>query len=270
MPGAGLAVSDSGHPRPFDRYLGIDYSGAKTPESRLKALQVYAGGPRGEVKKVLPPASASKSVHWSRQDIARWIVELTQSGVRFLAGIDHCFSLPLSYFWRYGLLSWDAFLEDFIAHWPAHATGISIEALLKDPPDRLGQPGELRLTERWTQAAKSVFVFQGAGSVGKASFAGIPWLHFIRKQAGETIHFWPYDGWDLPEGKSVIVEAYPALCKRRYPREGRTPDEHDAYSLAAWLRDMDGRGVLHRYSRPPLTQAEEEVALLEGWIFGVG
>ena len=25
----------------FSRYIGIDYSGAQTPESRLKALQVY-------------------------------------------------------------------------------------------------------------------------------------------------------------------------------------------------------------------------------------
>jgi len=253
----------------FDRYVGIDYSGAKTPESRLKALQVYAGSPQGEVQKVLPPSSASKSIQWSRRRIAEWIVELTQSDVRFLAGIDHCFSLPISYFRRYGLSSWDAFLEDFIAHWPAHVPGVSMEGLLKEPPDRLGQPGELRLAEGWTQAAKSVFVFQGAGSVGKASFAGIPWLHFIRKRAGDTVHFWPFDGWQLPEGKPVILEAYPALCKRRYSRNGRTSDEHDAYSLATWLRDMDARDALDRYSRPPLTPAEKETAALEGWIFGV-
>jgi hypothetical protein len=110
---------------------------------------------------------------------------------------------------------------------------------------------------------------QGAGSVGKASFAGIPWLCSIRQGASGLLHFWPFDGWDLPGAAPVLVEAYPALCRRRYPREHRTADEHDAFSVAAWLRDMDSRGALERYSRPPLSESETRAAELEGWIFGV-
>ena len=29
----------------FERYIGIDYSGAQTPKSSLKGLRVYEGGP---------------------------------------------------------------------------------------------------------------------------------------------------------------------------------------------------------------------------------
>jgi hypothetical protein len=160
-------------------------------------------------------------------------------------------------------------LNDFVAHWPTHAPSMYVDFLLEDPPDRMGRPGELRLTERWTQGARSVFIFQGAGAVGKASFAGLPWLHAIRGHAGQEVHFWPFDGWDLPEGKSVLVEAYPAICRRRYPKNGRTADEHDAYALATWLRGMDERGALDRYGHPPITEPEKFVAELEGWIFGV-
>ena len=83
------------------------------------------------------------------------------------------------------------------------------------------------------------------------------------------IHFWPFDGFEIPEGKSVIAEAYPALYKRRYPREGRSPDEHDAWSTAAWLQEADRRGILDRYFEPPLSLPERKQAELEGWILGV-
>ena len=48
-----------------------------------------------------------------------------------------------------------------------------------------------------------------------------------------VVHFWPFGGWDIPAGRSAIAEVYPALWSRDFPREGRTGDEHDAYSIAA-------------------------------------
>ncbi len=39
----------------FQRYIGINYSGAQTPESRLKALQVYVVACDGEPVKVRLP-----------------------------------------------------------------------------------------------------------------------------------------------------------------------------------------------------------------------
>ena len=48
----------------FSRYIGIDYSGAKTADSRLPALQVYVAARDGEPSRVGPSATAR---HWSRR-----------------------------------------------------------------------------------------------------------------------------------------------------------------------------------------------------------
>ena len=59
-------------------------------------------------------------------------------------------------------------------------------------------------------------------------------------------------------------------CKRLYfPRPGLKGDALDAFAVAMWLRDMDGRGSLERFFDPPLTEDEKTVANLEGWILGV-
>ncbi len=75
---------------------------------------------------------------------------------------------------------------------------------------RTGDPSELRLCEQWTATAKSVFRFDVQGSVAKSTHAGLPWLLWLRQMpdSRQRLHFWPFDGFDVPEGKSVIVEAY--------------------------------------------------------------
>ena len=50
---------------------------------------------------------------------------------------------------------------------------------------------------------------------------------------------------------------------------GRTADQHDAYAVAAWLRQADLDGQLARFLNPALTPPERTVAEVEGWILGV-
>jgi len=83
------------------------------------------------------------------------------------------------------------------------------------------------------------------------------------------VHFWPFDGWQPPDGKAVIAEVYPSIFRHRYDREGRTADEHDAYSVARWLSESAARGILDHYFAPPLTVHERAIAAREGWILGV-
>ena len=52
------------------------------------------------------------------------------------------------------------------------------------PGLRVGEASELRLCERWTSSAKSVFHFDVRGSVAKSTHAGIPWLKRLRDEAG--------------------------------------------------------------------------------------
>ena len=70
--------------------------------------------------------------------------------------------------------------------------------------------------------------------------------------------------------RTAVVEVYPALWKHAYAVNGRAADQHDAYSVAAWLRQADLDGQLTRFLNPDLTPPQRTVAGVEGWIFGVG
>jgi hypothetical protein len=48
----------------FNRFIGIDYSGAQTPTASLKGLRVYLAEGDAQPVEVLPPPSPRK--HWTR------------------------------------------------------------------------------------------------------------------------------------------------------------------------------------------------------------
>ena len=255
----------------FNLHIGIDYSGARAPTSRLKVLQVCAASDGGDPEPVITPAaSEGQARNWTRKEIAQWLIDKANDGDRFIVGIDHGFSFPISYFERYGLKDWNAFLVDFVQHWPTYEDHMYVDFIRDKLPDRTGRNDELRLTEMWTSSAKSVFKFDVQGSVAKSTHAGIPWLHRIRQKVGDKVHFWPFDGWELSGDRSVIAEVYPSIFRNRYARGGRTTDEQDAYSTARWLREADDRGICGRYFKPPLNDDERDRAEREGWILGIG
>jgi len=106
----------------FERYIGIDYSGAETPTSSLKGLRVYMSDQTQQPVEVQPPPSPRK--YWTRQGIADWLVERFSENMKTLAGIDHGFSFPLRYFEVHHLLpDWPTFLDDFQHHWPTGRYG---------------------------------------------------------------------------------------------------------------------------------------------------
>ena len=65
-------------------------------------------------------------------------------------------------------------------------------------------------------------------------------------------------------------DGYPTLWSRIFAREGRTGDQHDAYSVAAWLSRADNDGSLTAFLNPDLPPPERSRAQVEGWILGVG
>ena len=134
---------------------------------------------------------------------------------------------------------------------------------------RMGNPRWRRLTEERAVSAKSVFHFDVQGSVAKSTHAGIPWLRFIRQRLPQRVHFWPFDGWDIPAGRSAIAEVYPALFNRTFACAARNPHQHDAWCIAAFLAQADRDGRLAAYLAPELIPAERKVAAVEGWILGV-
>ncbi|BBU63216.1 hypothetical protein MSC49_31510 [Methylosinus sp. C49] len=256
----------------FSRYVGVDYSGARTPTDSLPGLRVYLTDDCAPPREITPPPSPRK--YWTRKALAEWLVELLAENRSTLVGIDHGFSFPLRYFEHYGLLpEWPRFLEDFCRHWPTDEDLVYVDfirdGLAGNGAARTGNSRWRRLTEERVGRAKSVFHFDVQGSVAKSTHAGIPWLRFIRRSLPDRVHFWPFDGWSIPSGKSAIAEVYPALWSRGFAREDRTGDQHDAYSIAAWLARADREGELTHYLTPRLAPPERVVAEVEGWILGV-
>jgi len=255
----------------FERYIGIDYSGAQTSSSSLKGLRVYAADRLTVLQEVVPPPSPRK--YWTRKGIAEWLVERLSEGTPTLVGIDHGFSFPIQYFEQHGLpLDWPSFLDDFQRHWPTDEdiyVDFVREGVTGNGAARSGNPRWRRVTELRARTAKSVFHFDVQGSVAKSTHAGIPWLRFIRHNVKSHVHFWPFDGWSVPPNCSVVAEVYPALWSRTFPIAGRTPDQQDAFAIAKWLQGADSNGSIEKFLCPELEPHERKKAETEGWILGV-
>ena len=261
------------HHSSFARYIGIDYSGAESPSSSLKGLCVYAAEGDVEALAVLPPPSPRK--YWTRRGLAEWLAGQLQDGPATIVGIDHAFSFPLRYFEVHGLPpDWPLFLEDFHQHWPTDETHVYVDFVRDGSAGRgaarMGHARWRRLTEQRARGAKSVFHFDVQGSVAKSTHAGIPWLRYLRQRLGPKLHFWPFDGWAPAPGRSTVVEVYPSLWRHAYPANGRTGDQHDAYTVATWLQQADRDGRLAAALQPALAGNERMLAQVEGWILGVG
>jgi hypothetical protein len=254
----------------FARYIGIDYSGAETPTARLAGLSVYRAEGNVTPVEVAPVPSGR---YWTRRGIAEWLVACLAEDRATLVGIDHAFSFPLRYFQAYGLFDWPTFLDDFQRHWPTDANSMYVD-FIREGVDgngaaRTGNSRWRRLTDERARGAKSVFHFDVPGSVAKSTHAGLPWLRYIRQRLGQQVHFWPFDGWDIPAERSAIAEIYPALFNRTFACATRNPHQHDAWCIAAWLAQADRDGRLAAYLTPELIPAERKVAAVEGWILGV-
>lgn len=228
---------------------------------------------QGTAPTEVPPAPSSRK-YWTRRGIAEWLVERLDGDCTTLVGVDHAFSFPLRYFEQHDLpRNWPAFLDDFHRHWPTDEDNTYVdfvrEGAAGNGTARMGDRSWRRTTDFRARSAKSVFHFDVQGSVAKSTHAGLPWLRYIRRQLPGRVHFWPFDGWAVPEGRSVIAEVYPALWNRGFPREDRTPDQHDAWCVAEWMRRTDLDGSLGKFFAPDLTAAERTAGEVEGWILGL-
>lgn len=255
--------------RAFARYVGIDYSGARSAADGLPGLRVYLAETGSKAREVMP----AHGKYFSRRGIHDWLLERLAEPMATLVGVDHSFSFPLAYFEAHGLpRDWDAFLDDFERHWPTADAGVTVESVRRGKfGDGLARGGSARARRvcEISAGAKSVFHFDVPGSVAKSTHGGLPWLRRLRRHLGSSLHIWPFDGWDVPRGRSAILEAYPALYSGEFPREDRTGDQHDAYSVASWLARADQQGELQAALRPALSPTVAKVAAVEGWILGV-
>jgi hypothetical protein len=72
-----------------------------------------------------------------------------------------------------------------------------------------------------------------------------------------------------PQGSSVVAEVYPALWNRHFPSAGRNSHQHDAYTVARWMRAQDSNHHLINLLLPRFTPTERTLAETEGWILSL-
>jgi hypothetical protein len=210
---------------PFDRYIGVDWSGARGPT--LKGLQVAVCEAGISVPTLVRNPAGG---HWTRPDFVAWLSEQLSLGPRILCGMDFSFCFP----WRDrgayfpGLSDdpddWQDFwqrLESCCASDTQYFGGDFVQS--KDFKDHFAEAGRvgnrytrrLRMTEIACQeqglgTPESVFNLRGPRQVGKGSLAGMRVLRELRQNTSLAV--WPFDS--LGTGSSAIVETFPTAFVR--------------------------------------------------------
>lgn len=286
--------------RAFDRFIGIDWSGAKDSKGSIQVAEFLRSGGHPNL---IPPIDGR---YWTRSEVKRYLKTLTDR--RTLVGIDFAFSLPAPFpitnlnevreLW--------AFVDDFCraanvegsdyyagAIWLSKTSPLWPYFRYDDYRGELFDGKRLRCTEQSCKPRPSSVYKLMYSQVGRGSFAGMRILRSLSPRAGRKIAIWPFDKSDA--SSLILVEVYPSAfyplvnCRRPNPkkqtceevakivdtvldrfevscREDRptSQDEIDAYVTAAALAHLakDASKFLI-----PL-QLQDRVAK-EGWIFGV-
>ncbi|MFM2045369.1 MAG: hypothetical protein RLY86_3945 [Pseudomonadota bacterium] len=292
-------------PHRFDRFIGIDWTGA----SPAKGIAIAVCDRAGVVTPVPSPGR-----HWRRREAVDWLAGEIAAGDRLLIGIDCAFGLPIVPGVGY-LDGRVPGVADMIALWDL------VEGASAGAPDHFAGPavldprlapsfwisgttpahwGDGSTKRRMTEVAAAagglgtpVSVFKlaaAAKQVGKASLAGMRSLRALRAAVGpDRLSVWPVE--EPGPGRSVVVEIYPTLFRKAGGHGVRkitdraalapaaatlgatlsatVPDSFDDHLGDALISAAGLRLVADRPEvwHPPGMTAE--AARAEGWIFGV-
>jgi hypothetical protein len=282
----------------FDEFIAIDWSGA-VKANGIAIAQCDRG--TNAPKLISPP-----SRRWTRQTAAAWVLERLSLKRRLLVGFDFAFSMPFEE--QVGFLAGRApGIEDVFDLWEAveQASSASHDfgcgAFLDDPRysplywNRRIRPADWIARQRRTEVdcgretstyPQSVFKAHGPSQVCKASLTGIRVLRHIRERGGAAVAIWPFE--PMNECKSVMVEIYPTLFRKRAPSGNKkvktaevlnaalvslrsdrveeiavlTDHDTDALISAAGLRYLVNNG----WVAGPIS---DPIVMREGWIMGV-
>jgi hypothetical protein len=140
---------------------------------------------------------------------------------------------------------------------------------LRNGAARGGNARWRRLTEERAGGAKSVFHFDVQGSWRNPPMPAFPGCASSASGSAPASTSGRSTAGTFRAGRSAIAEVYPALWSRGFAAEGRTCDQHDAFSIAAWLSRADRDDSLAAFLNPDLWPPERTMAQVEGWILGV-
>ncbi len=282
----------------FDRFIGIDWAGAKGKRHAGLAVAACDAG-QGVPTLVTPPSGNNR---WSRAELADWIAAGAGGG-RVLIGIDSSFGMP---FVDEGAYFPVANSPKDIAHlWHSVRTLCARDADFYGGPFvdmhadhylRLGHRGtrysrRMRVAENLAVSSgagpcESVFHLIGPSQVGLSGISTMAMLHELND--AEPVAVWPFD--EVGGAPVTVVEIYAAVFASLGGHRGKIRDMaalenildtigcKGALALDSFVDDHKAdalvtaaglRAIAHdrKYWNPE--QLSAMVRRTEGWIFGI-
>lgn len=267
----------------FDRYVGIDWSGAAQPGYAGVAVASCAAG-RAAPALVPPPGKT-----WTRVAVLDWLQRELARPQRLLVGFDFAFALPGD--GRPAPALW----ADIDARCAADGDLLGSRYAAGDPrfwtagPQPPGWNAAPRATESACRDAglgnpQTPFQLIGPKQVGKGALAGMRLLHRLQADDPARVAIWPFDAAAGHDRRSVVCEIYPRLFIRQAgfgnAKLRSREDLNHAFNALASIGLARGRfddhqcdalvtaaGLRHSAADPGLWSAGEGQP--EGWIFGV-
>jgi hypothetical protein len=206
----------------FDRFIGVDWSGARgSAYSGIAVAECGAGA--GAPVLVQPPKR-----RWRRTDFVDWVIGQASDERRMLIGIDCAFALPAAM--ATGLLGENYSAASLWTHVDRVCTGandyygggFALHEAHRHlfwhsgprPPDfsEHHRAGEHACRTAGLGSPESPLKLVGARQVGKGGLAGMRVLAALSKQLGELFAVWPFD--PIERARIVCVELYPRLFMR--------------------------------------------------------
>tara|TARA_Y100001001_G_scaffold164688_1_gene198074 strand:- start:429 stop:1313 length:885 start_codon:yes stop_codon:yes gene_type:complete len=292
--------------RNFQTFIGIDWSGAKTP-IHTKSIAVAI---TQQASKSVELIQSAKKANWSRSDVHDLLIEKAHTEKRTLVGIDCNFGYAqavgeaqFGIGYNYQDL-WAAVEQSCCEDTNYFAGGFWTQPNYAPYFWTQGkQPEGFTMPRRVVEQAcgeqglgwpESPFKLIGAKQVGKGGLAGMRMALSLKQHLGEKIAIWPFEQDKVDQANLIISEIYPRQFIKRaglghkkldqntlhqalqnigsyYFENSERIDDHkaDAIITAAGLAAICGteEAVHEHYTRPKgLTNY---IAKTEGWIFGV-
>lgn len=223
------------HASEFAHYIGIDWSGAKTPKrSHSIALAECNSGychSTGVKSSVMSSPTAVQN-RLSREDVYNVLSKSIKSKRRTLVGIDcnfgYCQSVAQKQF-QTNIKAQQLWTEintlckgdtNFFAGnvWTASTLSKDFWCDGKQPgwfdAKRLRRVTEQAAADQGLGIPESPFKLIGAKQVGKGGLAGMRFLHQLKREFGDNVAIWPFENHLMQTATLVITEIYPRLFIR--------------------------------------------------------
>jgi hypothetical protein len=282
----------------FDRFVGVDWSGAKTPVHNHSISVALCG--KGDSSPILIKGDRP----WSRTEVAGYIDGLVRSNTKTLIGIDANFGYAREIVQKQmGEEATAKNLWHVVDDYNQDNSNFFTDGFWKYKKfspyfwTSGKQPDDFKMPKRLTEKAcafqgmghpESPFKFIGAKQVGKGGLAAMRLAHYLKNKHGSVVSIFPFDK-ITHDTKIVMTEIYPRLFIRHAgfgnKKIRNIIDLNDVLSalhsrniVTGELSDHDtdalisAAGLRHFYQERPeifKPKAEDKILQSEGWIFGV-